>query len=300
MFKKLSGFALALVGLTVLLGSCKKDYESIQSVDSKKIQDYISKNNLTVTEDPLKSGYYYQILNEGTGDYYKDTDSVLYDAVVKGLENGTTYTTSPLNGNLGTYVGYTNTFLRIAMPAVRDVIRKLKPGGSARIILPSFLAFGKNGLSDSNYSIPSNENLDVTITTYAETQAERDERLIKTIIATQGLKMTRDPSGIYYSIVDPGTDTVAITTYSNVTTSYTLRLKDGVVLQTGTDFSFSMYPKSATTILAPIIIFPGKLVKGGKMRMLIPSVYAYGTSGNTGVPANAILDYDWEITAVTK
>ncbi len=298
MFKKLSGFALALVGLTVLLGSCKKDYESIQSVDSKKIQDYISRNNLTVTEDPLKSGYYYQILNEGAGDYYKDTDSVLYDGEVKGLENGTIYTTSPANGNLGTYVGYTNTFFSISMPAVRDVIRKLKPGGSARIILPSYLAFGKNGLA--TYNIPSNENLDITITTYAETQTARDERLIKAIIATQGLTMTRDPSGIYYSIVEAGTDTIPITTYSTVTTSYTLRLKDGVVLETGTDFSFSMYPKTATTILAPIMIFPGKLVKGGKMRMLIPSAYAYGTSSSGTVPANAILDYDWEITAVTE
>lgn len=295
MFKKLSGFALALVGLTVLLGSCKKDYESIQSVDAKKIQDYIAKNNLTVTEDPLKSGYYYQILNEGTGEYYKNTDSVLYDGVIKGLENGTTYTTSPINGNLSTYVGYTNTFFSISMPSIRDVLRKLKRGGSARIILPSYLAFGKNGLD--TYNIPSNENLDIIITTYAETQAERDDRLIREFLATAGLtdKFTKDASGVYYTIVTPGTGLVPITEYSSFTATYTGRLRDATVFDTNTDASFT----SSGIIAGVKKILLGKTT-GTVVRMLIPSALGYGTSASGLIPSNAVLDFDFEIKTITN
>lgn len=301
MLRKLSGFTLALLGLTVLLGSCKKDYESIQSVDATKIKDYIAKNNLTsMLEDPNKTGYYYQVLTEGTGDaYFTNTDTVLYDGVLKGLENGTTYFTSPVNGNLRTFVGYTNTFNGFTIPAIRDVMSKLKPGGTARILLPSYLAFGKNG--NTTYNISSNENIDLYITTYNENQADRDDRIIREFVAENGLtKMTDDPSGVNYwidePIVPPSDELQEVDEFSSITFSYTGRLLDGTVFQTGV--SSTLLVRNA--ILGWQKVLPGNVRKGSKIRMIIPSRLAYGTSGSTdgGIPANAVLDFDVEITDV--
>lgn len=299
MLKKLSGYTLALIGLTVLFASCKKDYESAQTIDSTKIKAYIAANNLTtMVEDSAKTGYYYQILTPGTGDTYKLTDSVLYSAEAKGLENGTVYIAKPDFYNLGTFVAYTggvsatSTRTGLSIPALTDVIKKLKPGGSARILLPSYLAWGRNG-SDN---IPPNENIDITVTTYADkSQTALDDRLIAEFISTKGLTMTKDPSGVYYSISAVGSGTYPITKYSTFNATYTGRYKDGTVFDSNTDLSFTL----SATIQGWIDVLPGKLEKGGKMRMIIPSRLAYGTTGNGSVPANAILDFDIEITSVT-
>jgi len=298
MLKKLSGYTLALVGLTVLFSSCKKDYESIQSVDAKKITDYIAKNNLTsMVEDPNKTGYYYQILTPGTGDTFKNPDSVLYNGEVKGLENGNVYLTTNANGNLGTYVGYTNTLNGAAIPAIRDVILHLKPGGTARIILPSYLAFGKNGNDASN--IPSNENIDLYITTYPETvQSVRDENVISAFIKKSGLTMVREDSGVYYAIAAVGTGTEVISSTSSITVKYTGRYLDGSVFDSSTDGTF-------VSVLGDLIqgwgkVLPGRLIAGGKVRMIIPSALAYGTAGSGSVPGNACLDFDVEIINVTN
>lgn len=305
MLKKLSQFTLALIGLTVLFSSCKKTYDSIQVVDGKKIQDYITANNLTVTADSLKTGYYYQILNPGTGTaVYSTSDSVLYNVSVKGLENGTVYWASSLNGNLGTLGGYTNAlvpndntiFASIGVTALRDVILKLKPGGSARILLPSYLAYGKNGSG----SIPSNENIDLTVTTAPEkSQTALDTRIITDLIKKNNLTMTKDPLGVYYNIVTPGTGTDQISLSSTLIVNYTLRFVDGTVFQSSLDGTYS-------TTLASVIkgwsdVIPGKLTKGGKIRLLIPSNRAYGPIGNLPtLPKNAVLDYDVEIVSVTN
>jgi FKBP-type peptidyl-prolyl cis-trans isomerase FkpA len=296
MLKKLSGYTLAFIGLTVLFSSCKKDYESIQSVDAKKITDYIAKNNLTtMVEDPNKTGYYYQILTPGTGDTFTNPDSVLYNGEVKGLENGNVYLTTNVNGNLGTFVGYTNTLNGATIPAIRDVILKLRPGGTARIILPSYLAFGKNGSGD----IPSNENIDLYITTYPEKiQTVRDENLIKAFVAKSGLTMVRDASGVYYAISAVGTGTEVISSTSTITAKYTGRYLDGTEFDSSTDGTFS-------GVLSGLIagwgkILPGKLISGGKVRIIIPSALGYGTAGSGSLPGNACLDFDIEITNVTN
>jgi FKBP-type peptidyl-prolyl cis-trans isomerase FkpA len=295
MLKKLSPYTVALVGLTILFSSCKKDYESIQSVDSKKIQDYIAKNNLTVIEDPDKTGYYYQILTPGTGELYQNGDSVLYNGIVKSLENGTTYLTTSTNGNLGTFVGYTNSLNGASIPAIRKVITQLRRGGTARIFLPSYLAFGKNGVT----GIPSNENIDLYINTYPEkTQWQLDDRLITQFITKNSLTMLKDPSRTYYAVSTPGTGTDAITESSTITVNYTGRYLDGTVFDSSTDGTFS-------SVLSGLVqgwvkTIPGKITSGGKIRLIIPSDLAYGPNPTNGITANACLDFDIEITAVTN
>ena len=299
--KKLSGYILALVGLTLLFTSCKKDYESIQSIDSKTISDYIAKNNLTsMVADPGNSGYYYQILTPGTGDLLKNTDSVLYNGEMRSLTNGTVYSNSSNNGNgnLSTFVGYTNQLQGLNVNAIRDVMLKMSRGGTARILLPSYLAYGKNGSGN----IPSNENIDLYITTYPEAlQADRDDALIKKYIAAKGLTMTKDPSGVYYSVSAFGKGTYDITSTSTVESSYTGKLLDGTTFDANTD-----YTSALDLNVKGWAVIAGKVQRDGKISIIIPSGLAYGTSSkassNTtypnGIPSNAILTFDIQILSV--
>jgi FKBP-type peptidyl-prolyl cis-trans isomerase FkpA len=301
-FTKLGLFTLLLA--TVVFSSCTKEYDTAQTVDDAAIKAYISKNNLTqMVPDSAKTGFYYQVTNPADGALFLNTDSVLYDVTVKSMESGTTYLQSPSNGNLGTYVGYLNSFFQSSLstsityniPALRTAVLKLKPGGTARILLPSYLAFGRNGAGP----IPSNENLDFIIKTYPyRKQWLFDDDKIKNFLAAKGLTATKDPSRVYYITNTVGTGTDAISDESTVVYKYTGRFLDGTVFDSSTDGTFSA--TFASIYVQGWKNIARKYTAGAKFRMIIPSDLAYGKSGSGTIPPNAVLDFDIEIVSVTN
>ncbi|TDQ10235.1 FKBP-type peptidyl-prolyl cis-trans isomerase [Pedobacter metabolipauper] len=283
MLKKLSSYTFVLLGLAVLLNSCKKEYESIENIDDQKIQQYLSNNNVAnAIQDPEKTGFYYQVTTPGTGTLYTNTDSVRYSITVSSLLNGTEYYSTPSYLNLGTRVGYTTSFNGKAIPAILTTIKALKPGGVATIILPSYLAFGKNGLEAIN--VPSNEIIALKVTTYAEKQAVLDDQHITAFLTTSGLVATKDPSGVYYQILEAGTGTEPITSQSELTLNYSGRTLDGVEFQSSLD--------EAQYVLPQLIEGWGILKnfkKGAKVRIVVPSVLAYGHAGRVDTSTGAVL-----------
>jgi FKBP-type peptidyl-prolyl cis-trans isomerase FkpA len=293
MIKKLSSYTFALLGLILLFSACKKEYASIQSIDDDKLKQYISSNHLLFIKDT--TGFYYHADTAGTGARFTDKDTVLYNVVVKSVSNGTEYyNTATYSANFGTLVGYTGTFVTQSIPAIRTAILALKPGGTSIVLLPSYLAFGKNGLS--NINVPSNEPVELTITTYRErSQAALDNRLIQEFVKRNGLTVTKDSSGVYYNISTPGTGTDVINKSSTIKAKYTGRLLSGTVFDSSTDGKF-------TSTLGGLVLgwrkVVPKITKGGKMRMLIPSGLGYGTATTGSVPANSVLDFDLEVDSV--
>jgi FKBP-type peptidyl-prolyl cis-trans isomerase FkpA len=283
MRKKLTIYSFALLGILVLLNSCKKEYESIESIDEAKIQAYIKQNNLTMIKDP--SGFYYQVVTQGTGDQLQNKDSVFYDFNIKAL-SGELYQPTLANSNAGTYLGY------ITPTPYRLALTNLKRGGSVKVIFPSYLAFGKNG----NGNIPSNEVLISEISTYPQkTQWEIDDNRIVTFLAAKGITATKDPSRVYYQVLTPGTGSDVIDLNSTLVVKYTGRLLDGTVFDTSSSFN---------TTLSGVILGWAKVIplfkSGAKIRLFIPSDLAYSVGGNGAVPANAVLDFDIEIVSVTN
>ena len=296
MLKKLSIYAVAFFGAITILSSCEKEYEQIETIDDTKLTQYIESNKLQVTKD--LSGFYYQIVSPGTGENYKNTDSVLYHFVLKSLDGKSFYDTKTDADNIANLVGYADKIiLNRSVPALRTTMLALKPGGEATILLPSYLAFGRNGESDLN--VPSNEPLVVTLTTLEDkSQAARDEKLIKAFLERNSLNATRDGSGIYYIIDKPGSGK-EINSASVVYPFYTGRLLDGTQFDQNT---------SDTTISFPLKggVIPGwqkalPLIKeGGKMRIFVPSGLAYGASPQGKIKMNAVLDFDIEARKVVN
>jgi len=307
-FTKLSLLTVLLAAL--IFTSCKKEYDSIQTIDDSKITSYIQKNGLSsvMVQDPDKSGFYYQVLTAGTGDTFKNTDSVLYNINIKSLEDGTGYVQTPLTGNFGTYVGYTNSFYKYELattsfniPAIRTAILALKPGGVARILLPSYLAFGKNGAGN----IPSNTVLELTVTTYPyKKQALLDDDRITKFLAAKGLTASavKDPSGIYYIVNTAGTGTViADKEVGTAIINYAGRLLDGTGFDSNSAGTFSTSFSSSTAIISGWKIIIPKFAAGTKLRMIIPSALAYAGNGSgTTIAPNSPLDFDIEIVSVTN
>lgn len=272
---------IALLTIVMVFNSCKKEYESIEDIDEAKIQAYIKQNNIPAIKDP--SGYYYQVLDKGTGGELLNKDSVFYNLAVKSL-TGTSYYTPLEYSNEGNYLGY------LKPDTYRTALYAVNRGGKVRVIVPSYLAYGKNGLG----VIPPNEVLVTEITVYPETkQWEIDDKVIKQFITAKGLTMTKHASRVYLNISTVGTGEV-IANRSTITVKYKGRLLTGTVFDEDTDG----YENALSGFVQGWRKSLVGLTKGTKLRMLIPSDLAYGPAGREGIPPNAPLDFDVEIVEV--
>ncbi|MBC7914863.1 MAG: FKBP-type peptidyl-prolyl cis-trans isomerase [Pyrinomonadaceae bacterium] len=128
-------------------------------------------------------------------------------------------------------------------------------------------------------------------------QLEIDEQLINDFITKNNIAAQElQSSGMYYQIIAPGAVNVTYTSSSKVTVKYVGRLLNGQV-----------FDQSTTGVTFPLgnLIYGWQvgipLIKpGGKIRLLIPSGYAYGSQAQNGIPANAVLDFEIELLGVTN
>ena len=127
-------------------------------------------------------------------------------------------------------------------------------------------------------------------------QFKADTAAIRAFVKTNNISATKDASGIFYQVLEPGTGSVVYTASTKITSDYEGRLLNGTIFDStkGTPTSF---------LLGNVIVGwqfgIQKIQKGGKIRLIIPSYYAYGTqSPSSLVPANSILDFTITLTDV--
>ena len=126
-------------------------------------------------------------------------------------------------------------------------------------------------------------------------QARIDKQILLKYIADSSLVVDSTSSGLYYAIADSGTG-ITPTTTSYITVYYKGYFISGVI--------FDQNP-AGTPINGFLGGFiPGwiegvpKIKKGGKIKLLIPSALAYGTSGYASIPPNSVLIFDIELVDV--
>ncbi|MDA9555015.1 FKBP-type peptidyl-prolyl cis-trans isomerase [Pelobium sp.] len=283
--RKILGLLL-LVGFT--LASCKRETRSLNQIEDEQIQNYIRANNLTgFVKD--STGYYYQVINPGSGDQLKYSSYISIFQKTTSINENVNYEFSKY-ATFPSYLGY------LSPTPWRETLVKLKKGAEVRILIPSYLAFGKNG---SGTTIPGNSILDSRITVVNDTDRPAyEDALIQTFLTENKITATKDPSGIYYQIITPGTGNAVTSSTASIKVVYTGRLLTGTVF----DQASSSSPLTIAlnnTIEGWRIGVP--LIKvGGKIRLFIPSRLAYGATGSGLIGANAILDFDIELTDVTN
>lgn len=116
--------------------------EDIKSFDSQ-IKSYLKKHNIQCKYSA--SGLYYQIHSEGEGEFIQLTDSVSF-----------TYKGTLLNGTVFDYQKKPVTFgVKDLIGGWKEIMMKLKPGGSVFLAIPPTLGYGDKDLDD----IPKNSIL---------------------------------------------------------------------------------------------------------------------------------------------
>jgi FKBP-type peptidyl-prolyl cis-trans isomerase FkpA len=105
--------------------------------DRERIQNFIERKNLRMTE--TRTGLWYQILNEGEGETFKDNDKVIMDYECS-LLDGTKCYSSREQGPKELTIGRSE-----IEAGLHEGLRLLKPGSEAIFIIPPFLAYGLIG-----------------------------------------------------------------------------------------------------------------------------------------------------------
>jgi FKBP-type peptidyl-prolyl cis-trans isomerase len=125
-----------------------------------------------------------------------------------------------------------------------------------------------------------------------ESQAEKDDRIIREYLANHDIEAEKHSSGLYYLISEEGTGSHP-TANSVVTVKYVGYLTNGDV------FDSTQGSNTATFSLSSLIqgwrIGIPLLKPGGKGTFYIPSELGYGDRNVGSIPANSVLIFDIDL-----
>lgn len=277
------------LSLTIFV-SCQKEYETIDVIDDRNVKEYIQKNKLNFSEYQ-SSGVYYGVVSPGTGPELQYSDMVPAIITTRSLDGKyLSIDTFNVANRYYNFLGYFNPeAIRIG---VKEVLKK--SNGTIRMIVPSRLAYGRNGSG----TIPGNTSLDMTVRILdAAKIVEYEDFTIQKYLQSNSLTgFTKTSSGLYYKIAQPGTG-ASISTSSTIVANYTGKLLNGFVFDkaaAGSEVTFTL----KTLVKGWQEALP--LIKqGGTMRLIVPSSLAYGLTGSTpSIPAFSALDFDITVTEV--
>ena len=105
--------------------------------DKERIQNYIERKSLVMTESP--TGLWYNIEKEGSGNFLTDNDKLLMEYECSLLDGTHCYSSKDL-GPREIIIGRSQ-----LEPGLNEGLRRLKRGGAAAFIIPPFLAYGLVG-----------------------------------------------------------------------------------------------------------------------------------------------------------
>lgn len=146
-------------------------------------------------------------------------------------------------------------------------------------------------------------------------QSAIDDKLLADYVAANGLAGkavkvkvgTQDTVGVYCIVQKQGTVNTLYSLSSSITAAYTAKvLTTGeVIAQVGADGIHPSFVLGETIKGWQLGILNGKVNKGGIIRILMASRYAYGPFaqpklGKNGLPPNSVLDFTIEIFDVTN
>jgi peptidylprolyl isomerase len=282
--------------LTLLASSCLMDdtitpYEQLIK-DVNKIDQYLADNGITgVIKDA--SGLRIKINTLGTAGLPPNLGNELeIDYTGKLLSSGVVFA-----DGLTTFLplgNYINGW-KLALPMLPE-------GTVATLYIPSVLGYGKSGSG----AIPPNANLifDVELVSVDETPEQiakltADKDAIDSELAEFHIAHETHDSGLRYVLTpspDPGT---MPTLFSSVKVSYKAMLLSDSSVYVNRELLPSSNFSSRVANYPPAVMIGLQLMKeGDKATFFAPSVLAFGTQSNIGLPANSNMVFEIELIDV--
>ena len=313
-------FTLLLISAIGLV-SCRKDKIEldIKQYDDAQIQAYISAHGLTgMQKDTSKqdsSGIYYQLLLPGkvvppatTLQQLDYPDRVSFVFTLQSLD-GKYISSDTIQNRMEDYLGHlTSNNLPYGLEMAMRNIVKYK-GASARLLIPSHLAYGVSGYgagssSNVNTKIAGNQCLDYYVH-IIDNYKDYDQQLIQSRVSdistyTKVESVAKPGYFYYYKIQTPGTGTDKIGPNSTITCTYTGELLNGSVFD-GSYNGTNIATQSISSLINGVSEVLQKVaVAGTKFQMILPSDLGYGNTTAGSIPTNSVLKFSYQVLTVTQ
>lgn len=131
--------------------------------------------------------------------------------------------------------------------------------------------------------------------TYSDTDKKSFDAKIKDYIDSTGTEMTRVENGLYYSVVEKGSEE-KIKLTDRITFYYTGSFLDGEVFQTiPKEEALTFYVRELIIGWQDALTLIGK---GGEIEVIIPPHLGYGSKNTELIPPNSILNYHLKVINV--
>lgn len=128
----------------------------------------------------------------------------------------------------------------------------------------------------------------------AAKQAAADDTAIQAYIKANNINATKDPSGLYYQVLIPGSGPYP-TISSTVNVNYNGQLLNGSVFAPTSELTSSL-----TTLIKGWQIGIPHVNAGGRILLLIPSGLGYGNNSSGSIPANSVLVFTIDLISFTN
>ena len=125
-------------------------------------------------------------------------------------------------------------------------------------------------------------------------QAAKDDAAIQAYISANNITATKDPSGVYYQVITPGTGAYP-NVNSLISVNYTGKLLNGTVFDSGTISSTAL-----NTLVKGWQYGIPHINTGGRILLLIPSALGYDNAAQQGIPANSVLIFTVDLTGFSN
>ncbi len=274
------------------------------------LSKYIAANKISA--QPLASGLYFMESKVGTGNKPKTGDMVKINFTVSLLDGKELFSTLKNGGPMP--VEYGKPFEN---KGFEEAIGLMKKGGTAKLIVPSVLAFGEQGRGQmvapyttllydvelvgiqSKAAYEKEKAAAQKIQEQAAANAKTDEPvLLQKYLKDNKISAKPTASGLYFIDLKKGNGAKAAKGKS-VSVHYTGRLLNGNV------FDSSVGKKPFDFVLGQGQVIPGwdegvaMMSVGGKAKLIIPSSLAYGAQAmGDKLPAYSTLVFEVELLGV--
>jgi FKBP-type peptidyl-prolyl cis-trans isomerase len=282
---------LLAVWTIILFCSCEQKevvplpYKDQLAKDVAAIDSYLTANKISAEKDT--SGFRYVISAKGN-----DFKPVLVDSIK------VTYSLSLLEGRIILDKAFNTLLLNKLIKPWRYILPSIGEGGKLTLYIPSGLAYGTYPAG----AVPLNSNLIfeielVKVIKEFTGQLQKDVAIIDTYLSNNKITAIKDPTGLRYTITTPGASLAPIPKLTDsVVVNYTGKImNDQTVFEKAVGKGFSLSASSTLRFWKIALIqFP----QGTKATLYVPSGYAYGAYGTTGVPPYTNLTYEMELVKV--
>lgn len=173
------------------------------------------------------------------------------------------------------------------MPGLEEGIGLMKAGGTAKMVLPSELAFGETGYG----IVPPNSQVIMEVELISVEEPPQPA-------AISAADLTTTDSGLQYADLEKGQGQIVLPA-DIVTTHFTIWVQD----EDGNQYITSSQGDQPLTFVQGRgdVVFPGweegvlGMQTGGKRLLVVPPELALGETGGSGIPANATLLMEIEL-----